>query len=56
MRITYDGPFDAVEIAPTGQIVERGKSVDVPDEIGKSLCEQDTWTETKTRTVKKDGE
>lgn len=57
MKITYDGPFDAVEIAETGQVVEHGRTVEVPDELGKRLCEQDIWSEPKTaRTVKKDGE
>jgi hypothetical protein len=56
MKITYDGPIDAVEIAETGQVVERGHSVEVPDELGKRLCEQDIWSETKRTVTKKDGE
>ena len=40
MRVTYLGPFDAVEIAATGQIAKQGHAVDVPEDVGKSLVEQ----------------
>jgi hypothetical protein len=63
MKVTYNGPIDAVEIAATGHVVERGQTVEVPDDLGKSLCEQDIWTEAKPVTAKagpapakKDGE
>jgi hypothetical protein len=46
MKITYHGPIDAVELAETGQIVERGGTVDVPDELGLSLIEQSTFDTT----------
>jgi hypothetical protein len=56
MKVTYNGPIDAVEIAATGQVVERGQTVEVPDDLGKSLCEQDIWSEAKRAVTKKDGE
>ncbi len=44
MEVTYIGPLDAVEIASTGQIVERDETVDVSAEIGAGLLEQtDAW-------------
>lgn len=34
----------AREIAATGKVVEPGETVDVDEELGKSLCEQpDNW-------------
>lgn len=59
MKVTYNGPIDVVEIAATGQVVERGQTVEVPDDLGKSLCEQDIWAEAKPAkapAAKKDGE
>jgi hypothetical protein len=43
MKITYNGPYDAVEIAENGQIVERGETADVPDELAARLIEQSSW-------------
>ena len=43
MRVTYNGPLEAVEIAPTGAIVERGKSVDLDTELAERLAEQGDW-------------
>lgn len=41
MKITYVGPFtDGVEIAATGQVVAKGGTVEVADELGAALCEQ----------------
>jgi hypothetical protein len=37
----------------------RGEPVEVPDEVGKSLCQQDTWSEVKAKPkaeIKKDGD
>lgn len=33
MKITYIGPFDAVEVDVIGAIVQHGESIDVPDDI-----------------------
>ena len=43
--VTYIGPHsEGVEIAATGQVVAKGESVDVPDEIAEGLLEQsDAW-------------
>lgn len=38
----------AREIAATGQIVEPGETVEVDDDLGRSLCEQPAnWAEAK---------
>jgi hypothetical protein len=42
MKVTYVGPFDAVEVS--GLVVERGAVVDVDAALGKSLLDQgDNW-------------
>lgn len=47
MRVTYTGPIDAVELPQTGAVVKRGDSVDVPDDLGRSLVEQSCWEPAK---------
>ena len=40
----YLGPFDEVEIAATGQVVQRGHQVTIDDpEVAAGLDGQDTW-------------
>lgn len=49
MKVTYNGPCDAIELADTGQIIERGQSVEVDDELGFRLVEQSSFdTDPKT--------
>lgn len=48
MKIKYVGPSPAVDIAP-GYHAEHGKPFDIPDELGKNLCEQDTFVEVKSK-------
>ena len=45
MHVKYLGPSPSVDIViPGGSIpAKRGESVEVPDDIGASLCEQDTF-------------
>lgn len=44
MKLKYIGPFPSIEIGATGQIVERGKTVEVEDDtLAKSLLKQDDW-------------
>lgn len=53
MQIRYVGPSDHVQIAATGQVVERGKTVEVSAELGKALAKQEYWkTVTKTKKEK----
>lgn len=40
MRLRYDGPSAAVEIAETGDVVRRGTTVVVEEELGDRLLEQ----------------
>lgn len=47
MQVKNKRPW-AVEIATTGQTVEPGGTVEVDDELGRSLCEQpDNWEAVK---------
>jgi hypothetical protein len=42
--LTYVGPFDAVEIAATGQVVAYGETVVIEDpDLADNLSEQDCW-------------
>lgn len=44
MKVVYIGMFPEVEIGPTGQTAVKGEAVEVPDNIGKSLIQQeDNW-------------
>lgn len=43
MKVTYNGPYDAVEVAENGQIVERGQTADMPDDLAARLIEQQSW-------------
>lgn len=43
MRVTYVGPHDAVEIPVLGVAVQRGDSIEVPNEIGHELVKQASW-------------
>jgi hypothetical protein len=50
MKVIYDGPYEAVELplSPSRtEVVEKGESIDVPDDIAKNLIEQGTWVEPK---------
>ena len=48
MHVVYSGPIDSVEIAELGLTAPRGKVVEVPDELGKRLCEQSVWEQANT--------
>lgn len=51
MKLTYNGPSDAVNLLATGQRAEKGKPIDITDPaVAASLIEQG-WTE--PRPVKK---
>ena len=54
MKVTYTGPFDAVEVPAAGIVAEKGKPVEVPDELGKNLLEQDCWAEPKEKSKERD--
>lgn len=47
MQVVYSGahPKVIVDELDTEQIIERGTPVDVPDDLGASLIEQDTWSQ-----------
>lgn len=45
MKVVYVGHFDEVEILETGQIAKQGVAVEVADELGRRLLEQNTWAQ-----------
>lgn len=51
MLVTYVGPEPGVHLAPAlgGTWMPRGEPVEVPDDLGRSLCEQITFTHPKRR-------
>lgn len=55
--VVYNGPFDEVEVpTPDGRVfvAKRGEPVEVPEELAKSLLEQDIWDARKAP-AKKEG-
>lgn len=53
MKVTFIGPADATRIVATGQLVFHGDSVEVDDDLGRSLCEQESnWVAAKSAPVK----
>jgi hypothetical protein len=38
--VVYDGPFTGV-VLPDGRLFEKGKPVEVEDDLAESLCRQD---------------
>ena len=57
MKVKYTGPVVGVDLlGPDYRTlqVKRGESVDVPDDYGKQLIEQDVWAEVKERPAKDD--
>jgi hypothetical protein len=50
---TYVGPHDEVEIPATGQVVRRGKSVEVDAEFAEALDAQPSnWAKPNTKAAK----
>jgi len=56
-KVVYDGPYEEVEL-PLSQsrteVVKKGESIDVDDDIAKNLIEQGTWVEPKSSHRKKE--
>lgn len=44
-KLTYVGPGPGRIIAATGQVCLAGESVDVDDDLARSLLAQDVWAE-----------
>ena len=56
MKVRYTGPVVGVDLlGPDSRTlqVQRGESIDVPDDYGKRLIEQDVWAEVKERPASK---
>lgn len=47
MKLTYNGPADAVNLLATGQRAERGKPIDITDEATAASLIEQGWTEPK---------
>lgn len=55
MHVKYTGPGRARDIRlPDGNEVHapKGQAVEVPDDVGKSLCRQSVWDEVKQSRTK----
>lgn len=49
-KIRYVGPYDAVTIAATGQVVQNNHQVEIEDDdLAKSLLEQEIWERVTTK-------
>ena len=50
MQIVYSGahPEVVIDALNTEQVIKRGVPVTVPDDLGASLIEQDTWAKAQT--------
>lgn len=49
MKIRYVGPHVQVQIAATGQTVDRGETVDVEPDVAKALLKQSSWKKVQSR-------
>lgn len=60
MKVTLSVEYPAQTIAFTGQRCEPGETIEVDDDLGKSLCKQESkWTvvkASKAKTPNKDGD
>lgn len=53
MKIRYVGPHESVEIAATGQTVERGGTVDVHQTLARQLVKQAAWEKASVKNEEK---
>lgn len=52
MKLRYEGPSAAVQIAATGQTVKRGETVEVDAAVGRELAKQSTWKKVEPKKEK----
>lgn len=55
MKVTYQGPYGAVDVPSLGLTVAAGETVEVPDPIGVDLITRDDWAEARITTKKSEG-
>lgn len=50
MQLVYNGPHPEVVIdeLDSEQVIVRGKTVDIPDDLAARLLEQNTWAQAQT--------
>ena len=56
MKVRYEDGPESLLIAEVGVQVERGETVEVPDEVGTKLVEQGWSSTSKSTPKKKEGE
>ena len=57
MKVTYVGEHDEVEVPDARVLVKQGETVDVPDDIGASLIEQESnWKAAGAKRAAKEGD
>jgi hypothetical protein len=49
VKVRYVGIHNKVEIAAIRQFVERGKTIDVPADVGRALVKQASWKKVATK-------
>lgn len=56
MKVKYVGGIGPVEIAGTDAVADNGETVEVDDQLGKSLIEQSVWEEVGKKPESKKGD
>lgn len=54
MKVRYVGPYSSIQIAATGQTVERGGTVEVHRDLARTLTKQSVWEKVTTKTEEKE--
>lgn len=49
MKVKYVGPFDAVEVPALDAVIKNGETVEVDDDMGLAMIEQEVWASVGTR-------
>jgi hypothetical protein len=56
-QVVYHGPFDEVEVPALGQVVKRGRPIEVDSDLAKEMLKQeDNWKRPTPSSTKKEGE
>jgi hypothetical protein len=53
MKVTYIGPYVAVDVPSLSLTVKAGETVEVPDAVGADLITRDDWAQARITTDKK---
>jgi hypothetical protein len=58
LNVQYVGPHDEVEVPTLAVSCKRGESIEVADDVGLTLVQQDAWLSTTTKpavSIRKEG-